>query len=228
MESPVDESDSKSYSQEEFEAALQERLAAAKSEGDTAFKNLWSESKKAKDAARQYEKELKALRTQLGELEQAKSAEKAGIASQDLEKLRAEVRKSMEGEFLPFKDERDRLMGEVRSLKLDNHVKAVMAKSGVRADRINELFKLTADAYDLTDDGQPYLKEHMGTPIDQFILADVRKAYPEWFEGSGSSGSGAAKSQAGGAGGRRVIPVGDLGKGSNLEDYLAGKLQVAE
>lgn len=220
--------ESKTYSQEELDAAVEEKLAAAKADGDTAFKNLWNESKKAKDAAKQYQRELSELRTKFGELEQQRSAEKAGITSAELEKVRAENLKHLEAEYAPFKQKADELMRENRTLKLDNRVKDVYAKAGVRPDRINELFKLTAEQYDLTEDGEPYLKEHAGTPIEKYVLSDVRKSYPEWFEGSGSSGGSATRSGAVSGGGPRVIPAGDNAAFlANLDGLAKGTIRVA-
>lgn len=222
--------DPKTYTPEEVEALVQEKLAAAKAEGDKAFQSLWDEAKKAKERAKAFEgldpEEARTLKQKYQELEQRAKADKAGITSEQLEKMRAEIRGSLEQDYVPFKSKAEALEKEMRSLRLDAVVKGVMAKNGVRADRIDALFRLAADQFDLTDDGKPMLKERMGTSVEKFVAEDLFKQYPEFYQGSGSSGGGATKSN-GGAGGSRVIAAGDSAAFlANLEGIASGKVEV--
>ncbi len=188
------------FTQEQVEAQVQERLAAAKAEGDKAFEKLWEEGKAAKATAR-------TLEAKLAEIEQARKAEKAGVTSDELTRLRGEVRADLEKEYLPLQSQRDTFASENRQLKLDTVVKGLMGKAGVRAERVEALFRLTGDKYDLTDDGKPMLKDRMGTPVEKFLAEELIKEYPEFYQGSGSSGGGAPRSNggAGGVGRARVI-----------------------
>lgn len=220
-----DNTQDQGISKEQYEAMVAERDALLAKRDE-----ILKEAKGAKDKLRSYEgidpNEHKSLKEKLADLEQKQKAEKAGITSQELERMRAEVRQSLEAEFSVFRTQAETLAKENRALKLDNRVKKVMGDNGVRAARIDDLFRLTADHYDLTDDGQPMLKEKMGLPIDTYVKEDLRKAYPEWFDGSGSSGGGATKSVAGG-GGSRVIAASDKDAWSqNIEAIAKGTIEV--
>ena len=102
-----------------------------------------------------------------------------------------------------------------------------MSKSGVRAERVDALFRLTGDQFDLTEDGQPMLRDRMGTPVEKFITDDLSKAYPEFFTGTGSSGGGASKSAGGASGNPRTIAAND-GKGflANVEAIAKGDTRM--
>jgi len=193
--------------QEELEAKIAEAVAPLIQKRD----ELLGETKSAKEAAR-------AARAALTEAETAAKAMKAGISSQELERLRAEV----DAQYKPVVES---LKTENRRLKLDGVVKEQMARGGARADRIEALFKLTAGEYDLTDDGKPMLRERPGTPIEKFVTEDLKAMYPEFFEGTGSSGGGASKSVASGA--VRIIPADDpVAFGKNAADIAAGRAEV--
>lgn len=211
----------KSYTQEELDAAIEERLAAVKAEGDKAFGKLWDEAKQAKADA----KRTKELETRLASMEkQIQQAEKAGVTSQELDRLRGEVRADLDREYAPVKQTAESLALENRTLKLDNVVKDLMAKSGVRAGRVEALYKLSHDEYDLTDDGKPMLKNRMGTPVEKFVTEELSKAYPEFFEGTGSSGGGASKSAGGAVNGQpRVMPFTTRLTQADVEALAAGK-----
>jgi hypothetical protein len=132
------------------------------------------------------------------------------------------VRNDLEREYLEVKTERDQLARDKRALQLDDRVKGLMAKSGVRAERVDALYRLTGERYDLTSDGQPMLKDRVGTPVEKFIAEELVKEFPEFYMGSGSNGGGASKS-AGGAGGGlgRSIAAGDLSQKGFLENVEA-------
>jgi hypothetical protein len=185
---------------------------------------LLTEVKQTKGKLKIYDgidpEEHKTLKQRLAEIETQDKAGKAGITSQELERLRAEVRKSLEDEYTPFRTNAEKLAAENRSLKLDNVVKTEMAKSGVRAERIDSLFRLTQDAFDLTEDGKPILKNNIGVEIGKYVREDLLNEYPEWFEGSGSSGGGASKSVSSG-GGKRVI-TGAEAFSQNIEAIAKG------
>jgi hypothetical protein len=197
--------DPQTFTQEQVDAMVQEKLAAAKAEGDKAFSSLWDEAKAAKQKLKDYEgvdpNEYRSLKDKLTQLEQQAKAEKAGITSQELDRLRGEVRADLEAQYQPHITKAQQLAAENRALKLDSVVKAQMAQAGVRSERIDALYRLTADEFDLTDDGKPMVKSRMGTPVEKFVGEELVKQYPEFFAGSGSSGGGAPRS-SGGAGTR--------------------------
>ena len=222
--------ESKVFTEVEVQALIEEKLAAAKADGDKAFSNLWEEAKAAKAKLKEFEgldaKEARVLKAKIAELEQAKKAEKAGITSEELQRMRGEVRGDLERDYADIKTRAETLAKENRSLKLDNVVKGIMAKSGVRAERVDALFRLAGDQFDLTDDGQPMLRERPGTPVEKYVAEELSKAYPEFYQGTGSSGGGAPKS-AGGAGHVRSIAAGDMKSFlANVEGIAKGDVRV--
>ena len=215
------------YTQDEVEAQIAEKNKGLEENRD----KIRSELIAAKDALRGFDgidaKEYKTLKAHVAELEQAAKAEKAGVTSDELKRLRNEVREDMEREYSDLRTSNTDLSTRLRSLQLDSQVKAEMAKAGARAERIDALFKLTADRYDLTDDGAPILLDRPGTQIDRYVTEDLQKEFPEFFKGSGSSGSGASKSAASGGGFVNTIPAGDNDAFlANAEAIIAGSVEV--
>lgn len=191
--------DAKTYTQEEVDALLTEKVGEVD--------GLKANTKKALDevkAARQklaaYEgldpDEAKQWKAKLTELEQKSKADAAGITAETLAKLRQETAAEFDKKFGPVVDENGKLKAEIRGLRLDDRVKSQMGKAGVRPERIDALYKLTQGAFDLTDDLQPMVKDST-KEVSKFIGEDLLKEYPEFFQGSGSSGGGASKSTGG-------------------------------
>jgi hypothetical protein len=213
----------KTYTAAEVDALVKDSLAKAKADGDTAFGKLWEEAKSAKERAKLFDgldpAEARAAKARIVELEQSEKAKKAGITSEQLDKMRNDIRQDLEKDYSPFKSKAETLAAENRGLKLDTKVKDVFGKNGVRAERIEALFKLEGDKFDLTDDGAPILKGRMGTPIEKFVVEDLSKQYPEFFVGTGSSGGGASRSNVGGGGSRTVQ--------NTFEDFTANINKIA-
>ena len=223
--------DDTTFTQAQVDSAVQEALAGAKSKDDTAFQNLWQEAKDAKAAAKAFEgldvEEARNAIAKLKEIETKGKADDVGVTSEQLATIRSEVRESLEGEFLPFKAENEGLRTQIRTLQLDNVIKGVMAKQGVRAERVDALFRLTADKFDLTDEGEPMLKDHPGKDVAKFVAEELGNEYPEFYQGSGSSGGGASRSAAGGGGRVRTIAASDKSAFiGSVEDIAAGKVAV--
>ena len=214
----------KTYSEAEVQALIEEQTAGLKKNRDEAL----TEAKKAKATATD-------LATRLTDLEQKAKANEAGMTSDQLAKLRGDVQADMEKRYaadpsaglkaFPWAAQ---LATENRSLKLDNVVKAEMAKAGARAERIDALFRLTSDRFDLTDDGKPMLRTSPGLEVGKYVAEDLAREYPEFYNGTGSSGGGAPKSNAGGGGGgaRQVVGTNNPDFITHLKDIAAGKTQV--
>lgn len=214
------------FTKAQVDEMVKDQLAALKADTDTAFGNLWEEAKAAKAAA-------KTLETQLAELREGQQAGKAGVNAEEVQKLKEQIRAD------EAKRARDELQEELekaallpsvleenRFLKLDSKVKGLYGEHGVQSNRIDKLWKLTKDQYDLTDDDVPMLKSEPTADLGRFISETLRSEYPEWFNGSGASGGGASRSTVGG-GGKTVIPRGD---GSafitNVEGIASGAVEV--
>lgn len=214
-----DGQETKTYTQEEVEALVAEKLAGVKAEDDPAFKKLWQEAKEAKARAKEYEAKVK-------EIEQKGKAEKAGVTSEELNRLRQEVMADLAKEFSEKYADYEPLKAENRMLKLDNVVKGEMGKAGVRPERIDALYRLSQDQFDLTEDGKPMVKSRMGTPVAKFITDELGKEYPELFLGTGSSGGGATRSQGGALGVRTIDATDNAAFIANLEGISKGTVTV--
>lgn len=219
------------YTQDQLDAAIAEANKALEAKRD----ELLNEVKTLK---RKYDgidpDEYRQVAQRLSELEQQKKADQAGLTSEELAKLRqdvaADIRKQFEAdpdagiEAFPWARE---LANENRSLKLDSVVKAEMAKGGARAERIDALFKLTQDRFQLTSDGKPVLRDHPATELSKYVADELRTEYPEFYNGSGSSGGGASKSNASGGGFSHKIAADDGDAFlKNLEQIASGDVEV--
>ena len=156
-------------------------------------------------------KEYRSLRTKLQELE----AGAKGVSSDDLRKIRENTQADLlqrysdpvaAAEELPWAAA---VLRENRGLKLDSVVKAEMASAGARSERLDALFKLTADRFDLTADGKPTLRDHPAVEVSKYVRETLKGEYPEFYNGSGSTGGGASRSSAAGGGTRNIIAAGD-------------------
>ena len=197
------------YTQEQVDAKIAEANAALEANRNAAL----DEAKAAKGALRAFEGldagEVKQHLAELAELKQKQHAEASGITSEQLDKLRVNIRADYEKEYGPLKTQLEELQTDNRTLRLDSKVQTLMAEKGVLSSRVQALYSLEGGAFDLTDDGQPMLRENPGGDIGKFITDNLAQKYPEWFEGSGSSGGGAAKSEAGGRGRKGSIAAND-------------------
>lgn len=167
--------------------------------------------KRAADKAR------RELAQRLAELEQEREANKAGLTSEQLAKIRADV----EASYAPVKQEAEALKAQLRTLKLDNAVRAEMAKAGVRGERIEALWRLAADQFDLTDDGDPYVKTAPAKSIAAFVASDLKTSYPEFYAGTAASGGGSTGAR-GTASGTKTISR------SDTKAYLASLDGIAK
>jgi hypothetical protein len=220
---------SKTYTQSEVEALIAERNKALEAKRD----ELLNEVKSVKDRLRGFDGvdpgEYRKLQARLTELEQQKKADKVGITSEQLEKMRQEIRQDLDKEYGPLQEKLAAASQEIRTLKLDNVVKGQMSKNGVRGERVEALYRLTADQWDLTEDGQPMVKTRPGSEVGKHISDVLANEYPEFFEGSKSSGGGASRTAAGGGGSPRQIAWGDTDAFmANLDGIAVGKVKVAE
>ena len=226
---PGEDEGTKTYTQEQVDAAIAEA-----NEGLEANRNeVLADLRKAKDQLKTFgdidPKEHRDLKAKISALETQAKAEKAGITSQELDKMRADVRAQIEDEYTPLRGEVDVLKRENRELKLDNVVKAAMGSSGVRAERIDALFRLAGDRFDLTDDGKPMLSSHPAKDVKRYLAEELEAEYPEFYVSSKSSGGSAPKSVSSGTGRVREIARDDPDAFmANLEGIARGEITVAD
>lgn len=130
--------------------------------------------------------------TELQKLQNDDKGKAAGLTKEKLDEMRAEVRKEVLAELDPQIKAGEAAAGEVRTLKLDNRVKALAASNGVRADRLEAWWKQHRDRFDLTDDGKEIIvKGHAGKEPAKYIADELKKEIPEFYQGTKGDGGGA-------------------------------------
>jgi hypothetical protein len=134
-------------------------------------------------------KSLRDAEKRAAELEMSNKARTNGISEEKLAELRAEIAR----ETAPLEQERDALRAKLRTLQLDGSVKSLMAETGVRAERIDTLWTLVRDRFDLTDGGTPVVKDQPASDVKK-ALAGLVKEYPEFFAAPNVAGGGAGPS----------------------------------
>lgn len=225
--------EAKTYTQAEVDAAIVEANKALEENRNRLLDQLKAQERKYQGVDLD---EYRKMRETVAALETKANAEKAGLTSDELVKLRNDVRAEVERQYAADMQAGTKvfpwaasLAQENRALKLDNVVKTEMAKGGARAERIDALFRLTADRFDLTDDGKPMLRTSPGIEVGKYVADELRKEYPEFYNGSGSSGGGASKSTAGGGGSPNTIAVTDrAGFLANVEKIAKGQVLVSQ
>jgi hypothetical protein len=149
----------------------------------TGLKSAVAKERSEREAAA---KALKDAQARLDELETAAKAKNAGLTDEKLAELRAELEKKL----APERDARVAAEAKLRSLQLDAALKTLMASSGVRAERIDTLWKLIGGEYDLTDGGTPILKADPTADVAKSLASRV-KEFPEFFAAPKGAGGGA-------------------------------------
>ena len=185
---------------EMFRAEYEEKdgVFVAKVEDVTGLKTVLADqkakAKKAAEKATEFERELHELR---GTVE----AGKQGISSDKL----AEIRAQTEAKFKPTLDELAATQQQLRSLRLDSAVKGLYAKADMFDP--DAAWKITADEYDLTDDGKVILKADPTADVEKHVSTALKAKYPFLYKGTQAAGGGAAGSRTAGAAGPSSKPV---------------------
>lgn len=183
-EDVYEERDGKFHPKTEDTSGLKSTLEKERNERKEADKAV----RAANTALEAAKRELDALKTQVGDPE-AKTAELLKRWEDDHKKAIAEK----EAEIAVLK-------GDLRSIKLDDAVKAEFVKNGGRPERADAALKLMRDRLDLADN-RVVVKDADGkvstTTLTDFLGKEFRKDMPELFTGTKASGGGAAGAQSG-------------------------------
>jgi len=164
---------------------------------DSAARQTLAEVKRKLDAA---EKLSTKLAKEAAEAETARKAAEQGITGEQLAKIRAEVRAETETEFAPQLAAAAAAATELRVLKVDTQVKQIALKNGVRAERIDQWWRLHGHHYDLTADGKTIVvKGEEGVSVDKHI-GKMKDEVPEFYKGTEGAGGGGTGGGAGGGG----------------------------
>lgn len=228
--------DPKTYTQDEVDAILAER-DAIKANRDEAL----TEAKKAKAALRNYDgvdpEEFKRLKSAAEEAERKKAA-----AEGDFKSLEKQLVERHTAELAQRDSRLAKAMKSLEQRAIRSELQAALVKAGAFPDELDLLvergekfarMKETEDdfvAFIADEKGNPLVADGKGTPMDfgTFVEQKLKATYPRLFQGSGSSGGGAAKSIAGGSGGSpKTIVAGDSRAwNDHLEAIAKGEVDV--
>lgn len=219
--------------QDELDALIEERLAGLKANRDDAlkeakaakkklenydgvdpdeFKRLKAESDKAQRDKAAAEGDFKALEKQLVE----RHTQEIGAKDTRISKLS----KALERRLIDAE-----LTRAIAAQKGDPDLLLPFARQFGRVRETDDDF----EGFVADERGQPLVADGKGTPMsfDLFVEQTLKTKFPRAFDGTGSSGGGAAKSIASGNGGSKVIPAGDNAAFlASVEDIASGKATV--
>jgi hypothetical protein len=192
------------YEEKDGEWQVKAEFLKTEDEGGEKPEELKGALDKEREARKKAEKDAKDLAKKLKDIETKGKGKDAGLDDEKIEELRkqitADLTESM-NEVIAEKDkEIERLKGvsvENQNLKLTHQLNELAATGGVRKERLEAWRKLNSDEFELDANGRVKLKAHPGKmPID-FVRADLKKRYPEFYEGSKGDGGGAGGGHGG-------------------------------
>jgi hypothetical protein len=156
------------------------------------FRELRTAAAKERAEREAATKALKDAEKRLADLEAAAKAKSEGISDEKLAALRDELEKKL----APERQRAEAAESKLRALQLDATLKSLMASKdvGVRAERIDTLWRLIGPEYDLTDGGTPILKADPTADVAKSLAGRV-KEFPEFFVAPDASGGGATGSK---------------------------------
>lgn len=131
---------------------------------------------------------LQKQKQKLQEMERALAEAKkkaGGMTDEEIAARRAEI----EAEVAPFKQQLEAAQKELRTLKFDDRLKALIAGSGVKGTRVEALHKQIAERFDLNESGTLVLKDKPTTDVAKYLKEDCAKEWPEWYESKQKAGA---------------------------------------
>jgi hypothetical protein len=185
---------------------------------------LEKERKTAKDALAKARAagdpaEVERLRTELEEL-------RMQHPKPDVEKLVAKRLQEFEEKQRPILEERDRIKGELRTLRLDDRVKAAALKAGVFSEDVDDVLLIARRHFDLGEDNKVIVLDDDGDPAgktpEQWFADVFKQRKPKFFKGADASGTGA---RGGGSVGEGVVVLSPE-QGSDHQQYQAALKRV--
>ena len=219
--------DPKTYTEDEYNATATELSALKGKQAE-----LLSETKAAKAALKAYEgldpAKAKALQKAADDAEAAAAAARGDFSAREKQLIDRHTKE------LETRDARSaKLETAVQRRTAEAEIRRAIAKAHGDVDLLLPhampfvKVRETDDDFEayLEDKGQPLVADGKGTPMDfdTFVTERLIPRFPGAFEGTGSSGGGAAKSagRAGGVG--RIIPAGAVWTRQDIDDLASGK-----
>lgn len=230
--------EAKTYTQEQVEALVAERLVEERKGLEKSHRELLAETKKAKDALKNYDgldpEKYKKLEAAAEEAERKKLA-----AEGDFESLKKQLVEKHGSEIGEKDKQIAKRQAALEKRLVQAELTAAIAKHkgdadlllphGSRFVKVREV-ENDFEAFVVDEAGNQRFADGKATPMsfDDLVTQVLIPKYPRAFDGTGSSGGGASKSSAGSAGGPRVIPAGDNAAAiANLEGIANGTVTIA-
>lgn len=159
-----------------------------------ALKSALDEERSKRKAA---EKATEKAAAELRDAQRDADAKGKGVTSEQLEALRADIRKDFETEHGAKFKRLEELEAENHSMKHGDVIKKHAGELKVLGDRLDDFVKLYGDQFALTTDGQLMVKDKPGVDPKK-LVAELVKQQPGWVEGSKADGGGVGGDQTGG------------------------------
>ena len=142
-----------------------------------------------KDAREKAEAVAKKAAKAAADAEAKKAATAAGMSEAELKKIYDGIEANLRAEYEPKIAELEKHKGEVRTLKLNDKVKAAFAEHGAFKSRLDDLWKLHGEEFDLTSDGKPMVKDEPGKDVVKHVQK-ILAGRTDWVQGTKATGSG--------------------------------------
>lgn len=235
----------KTFTQADVDAMFAERLATELAGLKANQAEALKEAKAARAALKNFDgidpEEHKALKAAAVEAEEKRAAAAGDFATlkKQMEDAGAKKEKSLIDQHTKQLAERDVKEGKLtkaleKRLVQFELAKAIAAKKGdpdlliPHAERFVRTRETDDDyeAFVVDGAGNARVSDGKGTPMTFDLYVDeLMTKFPRAFDGTGSSGGGASKSN-GGAGGAKVIPAGQAWASSDIEKIATGAITV--
>jgi hypothetical protein len=179
-----------------FEAAYEEREGKWHAKiPDTA--KIEETLTKTRSERKEFEKAAKDASEKAADLQRQLDAKSATGADTDkkVSEMLTKWEQDKNAAVKAVKDQLDAAAGELRTLKLDDKIKAAALAAGVLPTKVDAVLKLTKDSFDLADD-RIVVKDAKGEvttkTVADFFAKDYRAQMPELYQGTKATGGGAS------------------------------------
>lgn len=139
------------------------------------------EARKAADAL------AKKATKEANDLANKKAASSAGLTDKELRDLYDKIESQIREEYEPKVAELETIRGENRAMKLNDRIKQMFTENGALKTRVDDLWKLHGEDFDLTADGKPMVKNEPGKDPVRHVQA-ILKSRMDWVQGTKGSG----------------------------------------
>lgn len=221
------QTNAKTYTQDEVDAMIAERNKAIEMNRN----EVLGENKKLKAKLAPYEgidlDEVKSLKAAAEE-----AARKKAAAEGDFTEWQKKHLAEAEKERNTFKAQIDKRNAAIEKRGARAQLAAALTKAGAKPGMLDLLMlegqrsvrtRETEDDFEeyvADEKGNPLVADAKGTPmtIDLFVEQALKVKYPDAFNGTGSTGSGASKSTAGGGGSAHKLTIAASDRKSFMEN----------